>query len=356
MRSLKISLPSLLLRIPIVIAAVWLFLIAFYAGAWFSPGRVKHTVVDPGEGTLQGRLPSLRDIECSSMDGVGKKYSIKAGAVTTRDRRYGDAIFTSFKDVVVSHARVFTKVESAADFLDWVNDPDLYLLMGLVLADNRKGEDDISVFGSRLVIEDLEVYGARDGGEPRLLLSADLMTRESISDEVVFIRLTLEADPAERITCLRTARWLPSEKTMVFPDGCLVNGKSQEDLYWSAAGSQGTGGMQFTAGGTPPTMQHTGLSLPSGERIGPKEILKLVKKKDRKAVQELLLQYLVLNPDAIRQEGVLPMLIMGPGFKLGQFTPGPLMAGMSTGQIEVPAGPPPRPQVSKGTMPQGLSD
>jgi hypothetical protein len=347
MKRLKISLPDLLLRVPIVIAAVWLFLIAFYAVAGFSPG----------EGVLQGSLPSLSDIECSSMDDLGKKYSIKAGAVTTRDRRYGDAIFTSFKDVVVSHARVFTKVESVADFLDWVNGHDLYLLMGLVLADNRKGEDDISAFGSRLVIEDLEVYGARDGEGPRLLLSADLMTRESISDEVVFTgRLTLETDPAERITCLHTARWLPSEKTMVFPDGCLVNGKSQEGLYWSAAGSQGTGGMQFMAGGTPPTVQPTSLSLPSGERIGPKEILKLIKKKDREAVQELLLQYLVLNPDAIRQEGVLPMLIMGPGFKLGQFTPGPLMAGMSTGQIEVPAGPPPRPQVSKGTMPQGLSD
>jgi hypothetical protein len=357
MKRLKISLPGLLLRVPIVMAAGWLFLIALYAGAGFSPGHAKDTVVNPGEGVLQGSLPSLRDIECSSMDDTGKKYSIKAEAVTTRDRQYGDAIFTSFKDVVVSHARVFTKVESAADFLDWVNGHDLYLLMGLVLADNRKGEDDISAFGSRLVIEDLEVYGIRDGGDPRLLLSADEMTRESVSDEVVFTgRLTLEADPAQRIICLRTARWLPSEKTMYFPEGCQVNGKLQKGLAWLAAGSLETGGMQLMVGGTPPAMQRTGLSLPSGERIGPKEILKLIKKKDHKAVQELLLQYVVLNPDATKQQGVLPMLIMGPGFKLGQFTPGPLMAGMSAGQIEVPAELLPRPQVSEGTNLQGLSN
>jgi hypothetical protein len=355
MRSWKSYLPRLLLRVPIAMAAAWLFLIALHLSAEIGPNRVEQIVANPA-GALQNCLPSLRDLESNSVDGMGKKCSIKAGEVTIRNRQYGDAVFTSFKDVIISHVSVFTEVETTADFLDWVNGRDLYLLMGLVLANSQAKNDDITAFGSRLVIEDLAVYVGQDGKRPRLWLSAERLTREFVSDEIVFMgQLTLETDPAQRITCLRTAKWLPSQKTMYFPEGFLVNGKALQSRYWVAAGKNGTAGKVLMGGMPSPQIQHTSLSLPSGKRIGPKEIRKLLVKKDRKAMQELLLQYFVLNPDALKAEGIFPMLMLGPDFKLGQFTPGLLAAGMNDGLIEAPPGRSPRPQVSKDMNPHGTS-
>lgn len=319
-RGWKSCLVGLLLHIPIAIAAVWIFLIVLYLVPWFSTSRMKQKADNSGAVSS----PSLRGIEYGLTDRMGKKWSLKADTVTVRDRQYGNAVFTSFKDVVVSHARVFTKVGTPADFLDWANGSNLWLLMGLVLAVPQDKSDD-SVFGSRLVIEDLEVYGTDDGKGPRLLLSAEKMTRESVSDEIEFAgRLTIEWDPAKRITCLQTARWLPAQKMMHFPEGCLVNGKNRGMKYWVAGGNTGNAPKQFIAGPSASQVQSAGLSSPSGDRVGPEEIQKLIKKKDPKSLQNILLQYLVLNPRAFKDGGISPMMIMCPNFKLGQFTPGPL--------------------------------
>ncbi len=321
----KLYLPGLLLRIPIAMAAVWLLLTAVYLGPRFGANCLRQTAASRGP---RGPLPSLREIEYSTMDSAGRKCSLKAVAVTARDRQYGGAIFTSFKEVVVSNARVFTKPKTAADFLDWANGSDLCLLMGPVLTDSRNKDDEISVLGSRLVIEGLEIFDTEGAGGPRLLLSAEKMTRESIGDEIEFTgMLALQSDPAERITCERTARWFCAQRTMYFPEGCLVNGKPCEARYWVAGRNPGNAPKQLIAGRTASHLQYAGLSLSSGGRIGLKEIRKLIEKKDRKTLQNLLLQYLVLNPGAFKAGGVFPMLLIGPDFKLGQFTPGPLLAG-----------------------------
>jgi hypothetical protein len=318
-RGWKSGLARLLLHIPIVIAAVWIFLITLYLVPWFSTSRVKQKAVNLGAVSS----PSLRGIEYGMTDSMGRNWSLKADTVTVRDRQYGNAVFTSFKDVVVSHARVFTKVGNPADFLDWAKGSDLWFLMGLVLAVPQDKNDADSAFGSRLVIEDLEVYGADDVKGPRLLLSAEKMTRESVSDEIEFTgRLSIEWDPAKRITCLQTARWLSAQKMMHFPEGCLVNGKNRGMKYWVAGGNTGNGPKQFIAGQSAPHVQSAGLSSPSGDRIGPQVIQKLIKKKDPKSLQNIL-QYLVLNPKAFKDGGISPMMILCPNFKLGQFTPGP---------------------------------
>ncbi len=153
------------------------------------------------------------------------------------------------------------------------------------------------------------------------------MTRESVSDEIEFTgRLTMESDPAKRITCLQTARWLPAQKMMHFPEGCLVNGKNRGVKYWVAGGKRGKAPKQFITGQSAPHVQSASLSSPSGEHIGPEEIQELIKKRDPKAVQNILLQYLVLNPKAFKDGGISSMLFMGPNFKLGQVTPGPFLA------------------------------
>lgn len=99
--------------------------------------------------------------------------------------------------------------------------------------------------------------------------------------------------------------------------------------FWAAGGSRGNAPKQFIAGQSATQVQCAGLSSPSGEHIGPEEIRELIKKKDRKTIQNLLLQFLVLNPKAFKAGGLAPMLFMGGDFKLGQFTPGPFLAGGS---------------------------
>jgi hypothetical protein len=320
----KSYLPGILLRIPIAAAVLWLLLIAVYTCPRFGINCAKQTAASRGP---RGSLPSLRDIEYSFSDRAGRKILLKAEGITVRERQYGGVIFTSFKDVVVSNARVFTKVKTTADFFDWADGSDLYLLMGLVLVDSMDKDQDISAIGSRLVIEGLEVYGTDDSKDPMLLVSAERMTRESIGGEIEFSGpLTLESGPARRITCERTAKWLCAQRTMYFPEGCLVNGKSCGTWYW-VAGDTLENARQSVIGSNVPRVQYGGLSLPSGERIGPGEILKLIKKKDRGALQELLLQYLVLNPMAFKAGAIFPMIMIGPNFKMGQFTPGPLLSG-----------------------------
>jgi hypothetical protein len=230
--------------------------------------------------------------------------------------------------VVLSHAGVYTKAGTSADFLEWANGSDLRLLMGLVLAFPRDKDEDISAFGSRLVIEGLQIYGTDDGKEPRLLLSAETMSVESLSDEIGFSGLTIQPNLTERITCPQSATWSPAKRMMYFPKGCLVNGKPCAMKYWAGGDNRGHAQRQFGASRDVASgAQYAGLSLPSGERIGPEEIQKLIRNKDRKALQNILAQYLVLNPKAFQSGGLAPLLFMGGGFQLGQFTPGPFVAG-----------------------------
>ncbi len=144
---------------------------------------------------------------------------------------------------------------------------------------------------------------------------------------------------------------------MYFPE-CAVNGKSLKDYYWAAGRGQEIAGRGFAGGGVPIQGVHSARSRHSAERFGPEEVRKLIEKKDRKTLQKLVLQYLVLNPEAFKPGGVLPLLIMGPGFKQGQFTPGFLLVGANTGVIEAPNGIP-RPPISneeyEGKYRYGLS-
>jgi hypothetical protein len=281
--------------------------------------------------TAAFRAASLRGIEFVPMDRKGGIWTLKAETVTSRDRRRGNAVFTSFKEVIVSQVRVLTKARTAADILGWANSPDLWRLAALALAGPRGTSDSMSVMGSRLVIRDLEVYGAEGAKQPRLLLTAEEMTREGLGDEIDFQgRLTIQWNPAERITSMRIARWIPARGVMRFPEGCLVNGQNRGITYWAAGGNRGNVPTESIAGppGASPLSQGrlAGFSSAYGQSFSPEEIRKLIKKKGPALTRSFILQYMALNPRAFKAKGVMPMLIMGANFKLGQFVPGPLLA------------------------------
>ncbi|MGC8492750.1 MAG: hypothetical protein ACP5SH_13535 [Syntrophobacteraceae bacterium] len=265
------------------------------------------------------------------MNGTGEKWFLKADSVVIRDRHYGKAIFTSFKDVIISHARIFTQTGPRADFLGWANSRDFWFLASLVLTRSKGGNEGMSILGARLVIKDLRVYCTDGGKKPRLLLTAKKMTREPIGGRIEFEGpLVIQPDPAELVSTLKNASWISAQRKMYFPRGYLVNGKNPGTRYWAAGGGRENVPQQLIGGRPPsqPTMQGSlaGLFSPSGpQHIGLSQIQKL-RKKDPEAFREFILQYLVLNPKVVKTQGVLPMLIMGPSFKLGQFTPGPLLA------------------------------
>ncbi|MDR3557063.1 MAG: hypothetical protein P4L55_20090 [Syntrophobacteraceae bacterium] len=314
---------GLLLRVPIAVAAVWVCLILFFVVT----NRMKRKV----EGTAAVCSSSLRGIEFVPMDQKGRNWNLQAETVISQDRRCGKAVFTSFKDVILSHVRVLTRAGTPAGLLGWANSPDLWLLTALALAGPRGTNDDMSFLGSRLVIRDLEVYGAEGAQRPRLLLTAKEMTREGLGDEIDFKgQLTIQLNPAERITSMRTASWVPARGIMRFPEGCLVNGQNRGIKYW-AAGENGGNVPKESISGAPgafPVSQVrlAGLYSSYGQSFSPEEIGKLIKKKGPAVARRFIVQYLALNPGAFKAKGVMPMLIMGTNFKLGQFTPGPLLA------------------------------
>jgi hypothetical protein len=84
--------------------------------------------------------------------------------------------------------------------------------------------------------------------------------------------------------------------------------------YWTAGSGLPIAGRQLMAGGTQACAERIAMSLPSGERLGSKEIRKPIAKKDREALRVLLLQYLVLNPHAFEQEGMLTHAHYGSRF------------------------------------------
>ncbi|MHC1728927.1 MAG: hypothetical protein AB9866_23490 [Syntrophobacteraceae bacterium] len=252
---------------------------------------------------------------------------MEAEGIKIRDRRYGEAVFTSFKDVVISRARVFVTGRSIADFLSWVKDPELYFLAGMVLA-RPTDQQDISLLASRLVFEGLEIYEVTEGRSPRLVISAECMVKEALSHENAFTgRLMMEISPSQRITSSREARW--TGEAMYFPNGCSVNDEYTE----STCLATGNTGVQLIAAADLAEALKMPAPSPAGASIDRDELRSLLRKKDRKGLKRLFLQYLVLNPDAMRN--LAPMMVMGSGFKLGQFKPEFALKGSRADQRQI---------------------
>lgn len=319
----RLNFSTILMSAPIFLAAVWMFLIALYLAPRSSCFL---SMPDVSSRVVLHQLPLLRGVEYHAFDGPGGKYSLAAEKISVRERRYGEVVFTSFKDLVISRARIVVNDHATADCFDWANSDDFLFLVAAVLPFSKDDNDEISIFGMRLVIEGLEIYrAANDGISPTLLLSADEMTKESMPDEINLTgRIQFIPNPGEKITCSRSATWIASKKMMYFPDGCLVNGKPAKENFWAQSGNRRDTLKRSKANdAVAPVIQYAKPQLPR-ERLGRQQVKMLIKKKGKEAVQNLLVQYLILNPKAFRVEGILPMLIMGPEFKPGQFTPGPL--------------------------------
>ena len=276
----------------------------------------------------------------------GGLAAMRVEKMSVEDQRLGQAVFTQFKEVVFSHVRVTITGAEAADVFDWAAFDRLAPLAAF-LVPGMFQDDKLYLAGAKILLRDVEVSVRGDtAGSSKAEMLIDTLRLGATSDDVVLGgRLDLKIKPFEHVRSIAGGTWSPSKHVLRFSEGYWRNGKTEKGaLFALTPGEKDKLSAILHVHDPPCTLGQ--LRLPKGFGSGEgangqrlvmnKKFFKYVRSLEKAKVNAFLFQYLALNPDAVKQNGLSPGRVLAPNFKLGAFDPGPFFGGTINGVDEKP--------------------
>lgn len=316
------------LRLRHVPLAVALFFSVWIAGAFMS--RVlRQAPYSPSPTCMKG-------LSFSMLLPGGGQVTIRAQKMSAADQRMGKAVFTLFKEVVFSHVKVTIEGGAVANIFDWATFDRLAPLAACVVPDMAQ-QDNVYLAGAKILLRDVEVSVHGDKGrDAKARMVADSLCLGANSDDAVLGgRLDLKIGSREHVHSAAGGVWSPVQHSIRFSRGFWLNGRTENEGVFALAKGDKSGNKLaglFTGGHTP-TVKLGQIELPdqvegNGQHlVMKKKFFKRIRSMEKSKAEAFLFQYLALNPNAMKQNGLSPGRVLAPNFKLGAFDPGPFFGG-----------------------------
>ena len=292
--------------------------------------------------TSLNMTPSIQRVSYTKFSDNQRRYNLRAENITIKDRRHGNLIFPSFKDIIISELRVTMESQTISEIMDWTSNSVLAPFITLLFFDERSFDPyGIASLTYRVIFEDLQVCLKSKGTDtPWVVMSTDVMIKQPASSEVIFKgNFSLNFRTGEHLRSSE-AKWLFRQAGFYFPTGYLLDGRPKPIGFFTAghdvAPLRGAecpvGGAQNVIVGALPHSEspegRPSIQPLSSDFANFETIRKNFRNMDPGIRRSLFWQLLTLNPELFKQRQISPFILLFPNFKLGAFDPG--LLGMSS--------------------------